>query len=91
MGDAFPFCFSKFTPIHGEKQAEDVDPKARPLEESFGFQPNERERALLQSEIRRQEGVWLCLVPTKYTVARGEKHLVHCSTFRLFVVDIVLP
>ena len=57
MGDAFPFCFSKFTPTHGEKQEEDVDTKARPLEESFGFQPDERERALLQSEIRRQEGV----------------------------------
>ena len=50
MGDAFPFCFSKFTPTHGEKQAEDVDTKARPLEESFGFQPM-RERDRLQLEV----------------------------------------
>ena len=35
--------------------------------------------------------LWLCLVPLKSSVAVRKNTVAHYSTFRLFVVDIVLP
>ena len=33
----------------------------------------------------------VCLIPFKFTVAQGKNTPAHCNTFRLFVVDIILP
>ena len=63
-------------------------PKSAAAESSSSIHRLQCRAENMQNSVSSEKQTWAVFSSLKNTVALGENH---CSTFRLFVVDIVLP